>query len=168
LGKLGQNRHSTALAGQDKSGREEGRSMPKQERFEKIHELQDELRNLRYEYWRDDVLYSYQWFLLLVGMVGILLLWFRYVNRSRLAGILICGLITLEITTSLDVLGAEMQAWDYPSMLLPWGARLFCVDFMISIIIMFLYQWFVSWRIYMLAAAVMSLLFAFVLEPVCI
>ncbi|WP_100012265.1 CBO0543 family protein [Lentibacillus sediminis] len=133
-----------------------------------IKEAQQKLSELRGEYWLQEVVFSFQWWFLLISMLLIGLLWLRIVDRKMLRGITLYGVITLGIVMFLDVFGAELVLWDYPAMVLPWGSRIIFINMIISIVYMLLYQCFPAWNRFILASAVTALIFAFVLEPLAI
>lgn len=120
------------------------------------------------DYWREEVLYSFQWWFLLISTFVIGYLWWKFVDRSRLRNIVLHGFLTLSIVIFLDVLGSELHLWDYPKMVLPWGSRIICIDIIISLVFMMLYQRFRVWKTYILISLLMALTFAFILEPLAI
>ncbi|CAM4406535.1 hypothetical protein [Paenibacillus tarimensis] len=136
--------------------------------LEDLHRIQKELGSMRWEYWKSEVLFTFPWWFLIISLTAVLVLWVRTVDRTRLPQIVICGLLTQMICVSLDVTGAELQLWDYPHMLMPWGSRLYSVDLMIGFLFMWIYQYTNSWKQYTLFALTLALLFAFVLEPIAV
>ncbi|PGT82258.1 MULTISPECIES: CBO0543 family protein [Bacillaceae] len=133
-----------------------------------IMETQAKLSKIRWEYWRDDIIFSYQWWFLIITFVILFIVWIRLLDKSRLLTILLFGFITLNIVTFLDTLGGELQVWEYPKMILPWGPRILCIDLMISIYFMLLYQFFTKWRSYIFASIILSAIFSFIFEPIAI
>lgn len=137
-------------------------------KLEDIISLQEKIGKLRWDYWRDDVLLTWPWWFLLLSMLVLIFLWWKTVDRTRFTSIVTFGLFIFASALFFDTFGAELILWDYPYMVLPWGSRLFCVDLMIAIFMMWLYQWFVSWPIFLIGATVMSTVFSFVLEPLAV
>ncbi|MBZ9536806.1 hypothetical protein KGR20_21845 [Cytobacillus oceanisediminis] len=137
-------------------------------RFSELEKAQKTLSHLRLDYWREEVLYSFQWWFLLISTFVIGYLWWKFVDRSRLRNIVLHGFLTLSIVIFLDVLGSELHLWDYPKMVLPWGSRIICIDIIISLVFMMLYQRFRVWKTYILISLLMALTFAFILEPLAI
>ncbi|UHA60615.1 hypothetical protein KDJ21_002460 [Metabacillus litoralis] len=133
-----------------------------------IMETQAKLSKIRWDYWRDDIIFSYQWWFLIITFVILFIVWIRLLDKSRLLIILLFGFITLNIVTFLDTLGGELQIWEYPKMILPWGPRILCIDLMISIYFMLLYQFFTKWRSYIFASIILSAIFSFIFEPIAI
>lgn len=133
-----------------------------------IMETQAKLSKIRWDYWRDDIIFSYQWWFLIITFVILFIVWIRLLDKRRLLTILLFGFITLNIVTFLDTLGGELQIWEYPKMILPWGPRILCIDLMISIYFMLLYQFFTKWRSYIFASIILSAIFSFIFEPIAI
>ncbi|PZD95442.1 hypothetical protein DNH61_12980 [Paenibacillus sambharensis] len=136
--------------------------------LEDLNRVQEELSGMRWNYWKSEVLFTFPWWFLIISMAVVLILWVRTVDKSRLPQIVICGLITQIVCVSFDVTGAELQLWDYPNMVIPWGSRLYSVDLMIGFLFMWIYQYAKSWSQYALFALLLALLFAFVLEPIAV
>lgn len=133
-----------------------------------IMETQAKLSKIRWDYWRNDIIFSYQWWFLIITFVILFIVWIRLLDKRRLLMILLFGFITLNIVTFLDTLGGELQIWEYPKMILPWGPRILCIDLMISIYFMLLYQFFTKWRSYIFASIILSAIFSFIFEPIAI
>lgn len=134
--------------------------------FSDIVHIQGVLKIKRWEYWREEVVFTPQWWFMLGVLLFIFIVWIKIVDKSRLQSILLVGFTTLSIAFFLDVFGGEFSLWDYPKMVLPWGARNTCIDLMISILFMLLYQFLTSWKKYFLGAVFTSATFSFVFEPI--
>ncbi len=73
------------------------------------------------------------------------------------------------IATIIDIIGCEYVLWGYSVDLVPLISPLIVTDYcFLPITYMLLYQYFVSWRSFTIAATVMSLLLAFVAESLAI
>jgi hypothetical protein len=140
----------------------------KEELFDLLKEKQEELGQLRWEYWREYVFLSFAWWFLIVSLVIFLLLWWHYVDRSRLKDILLFGMSLLVLTIFLDILGSELNLWDYPAMVLPWGARLICVDLIIPLGFMVVFQLTDRWLTFIMGSFAVAGVYAFILEPIAI
>ncbi|WP_226669933.1 CBO0543 family protein [Metabacillus litoralis] len=131
-----------------------------------IMEKQKELSIMRWEYWETEVVFTPQWWFLLISFIILFLVWLVILDKTRLVSIFLFGFITFSIVSILDTLGGEMQLWEYPKMILPWGPRIVTIDLMITIFLMLLYQFFHTWKIYILATFCLSAVFSFVMEPI--
>ncbi|WP_186579324.1 CBO0543 family protein [Aquibacillus kalidii] len=136
--------------------------------FSDIINTQKELRWLRWEYWVNEVFLTWQWLFLIFSVCFTIFIFVKLVDRTKLTKVLLVGTSSLMIVTFLDVLGAELVLWDYPTMVVPWGSRLICVDIIISIIFMLIYQFFPNWKKYVIASLIVSAIFSFILEKVAI
>ncbi|UJF32345.1 hypothetical protein [Paenibacillus hexagrammi] len=130
-----------------------------------LNELQTALSDARWVYWYQHVFLSWQWLLLLLFTAVLTLVWVMAVDRIRLLAIVFFGSCIFIASLIADSLGGELQLWDYPSMLLPWGPRIICIDWSIAIFSMMIYQLFTNWLLFLGAAICLSAFFSFILEP---
>lgn len=126
---------------------------------------QQEVLTMRLEYWRTEVLFTPQWWFLLISFLILVILWLFIFDKKRVISITLFGFISFSIVSILDTLGGELLIWEYPKMVLPWGPRIVTIDLMISIFFMMIYQFFHSWKLYIIASACLSAIFSFILEP---
>ncbi|MBM7604969.1 putative integral membrane protein [Metabacillus crassostreae] len=126
---------------------------------------QEEVLTLRLEYWRNEVVFTPQWWFLLVSFIILVIFWLFILDKTRVVSILLFGFVAFSIVSILDTLGGELLLWEYPKMVLPWGPRIVTIDLMISIYFMILYQFFQSWKMYIIASICLSAIFSFILEP---
>ncbi|MBU7594790.1 CBO0543 family protein [Metabacillus halosaccharovorans] len=131
-----------------------------------IMKAQEKVSSLRWYYWRDEIVFTPQWWFMLIFLIILIFVWIRILDHSRIFPILLYGLLTFNIATVLDTFGGELQLWEYPKMVLPWGPRVICIDVMIALFFMMLYQFFVKWKTFIFASIFLSGIFAFVFEPV--
>jgi hypothetical protein len=134
----------------------------------KVEKLQQTLSHLRFEYWKEHVVFSFQWWFLLAALFLSIYLAYRYFDRSRFTAILLFLFITFSIVAFLDIFGAELNLWEYPAMVVPWGTRNLCIDMMMSIFYTLIYQRFSNWSPFIIASAVLAAVYTFVFEPIAI
>lgn len=139
--------------------------MEKGDWLDKMTQIQTDLGNQRLEYWRSNVLFSFNWWLLLLYFGLFWFIWWKVADRRKLPELLGMGGFVLVLSLLLDSIGAELGFWDYPMMVLPWGPRLMIVDAALPIFYMLLYQYAPDWKRYTACLLLMSLFFSFVLEP---
>ena len=73
------------------------------------------------------------------------------------------------IASYIDIIGCEYVLWGYPSDLIPLITPLTVTDAcLIPISYMFLYQYFVNWKPFIIASIILSALYVFALEPLAI
>lgn len=132
-----------------------------------IIELQRQLTSLRIDEWlREDVFHFKWWFLLGIFIVSISA-WWILVNKTRLHEISLYAALTMIITLGLDEYGEELTLWDYPIDIIPIFPPLTAVDLAsLPTVYSLIYQYFTTWKSFILASLVMSTVFCFVLEPI--
>ena len=79
---------------------------------------------------------------------------------------LLFGLFVTIVATFLDVFGWNRQTWVYPTQLLPMCTPLLPFYFaIVPVSHMLVYQYFRSWKSFILAEILTALFFAFIAEP---
>ncbi|WP_309118923.1 CBO0543 family protein [Paenibacillus sp.] len=133
--------------------------------YRQSQELQRQLTDARETYFFNEVVHSYQWWLMLAALVvSYTLLWFL-IDRSRLVPILLVGWFVFGVATAADGVGGDLVLWDYPRMGIPWGERLLQADLVMPVGYMLTYQWYREWKPFFVACVALAVLYAFVLEP---
>lgn len=95
-------------------------------------------------------------------------IWAKLVKRDIILEILLFGTIIILTTALLDVVGTQYSFWDYPIAFLPFIPRAFPFDFsMVPVAYMLLYQYFRTWKSFILAQIIMALTYAYIGEPFC-
>ncbi|XQY92322.1 hypothetical protein ACNRWW_02440 [Metabacillus sp. HB246100] len=131
-----------------------------------IIEKQEIISKMRWEYWQNHIVFSPQWWFLLISVLLLFIVWLIVSDKHKLLPILFMGVITFSVVSILDTIGGDIDLWDYPIMVLPWGPRILSIDIMISIFFMLIYQLFQTWKAYTIAALGMAFTFAFIFEPI--
>jgi hypothetical protein len=116
--------------------------------------------------WLNNELFSWNWWVL-VGFILIpLIIWIKVVDRKRMLEYLLVWTLVIISTSYLDAVGADLKFWTYPVQFLPITPRAIPFDiFMVGITYMLLYQYFSSWKTYIIALVIMASTFAFIGEP---
>ncbi len=134
---------------------------------ESIYELERQLTQMRIENWLKHDLFSFQWWLLLAVLVIPWLLWWKWVDKKRLTEITLFGAFILIIASFLDATMSDLRFWKYNYYVIPLWPRLITADFtIIPVAYMFIYQYFQTWKSFLLVMLVISLFFAFIGEPI--
>lgn len=128
-----------------------------------------EMTTTRMQEWLHGELFTPRWFLMLALLAITLTLWWRLVDKSRLGEITLYTLIIILFIIVLDELGEELSLWYYPVDLFfifpPTTAiNISCMP----LIYMLVYQRYSTWRGFVIATVVMSLVFCFFFEPVAV
>jgi hypothetical protein len=134
--------------------------------LEKTRQMMEALNEISWSYWTENVLYSWQWWFMLLSALIALYACFKLIDRNRLVSICLYGVFMLFIVTYLDTIGSELVLWEYPYMVIPWGARIICIDILITVGYVAIYQKWMAWKSYFLAIVSLAVVYAFILEPV--
>ncbi|MBT2736184.1 CBO0543 family protein [Bacillus sp. ISL-7] len=137
-------------------------------KFQEIEKHYEQLRNLWLDYWTQEVLFTYQWWTMIVVLIIPFFLWWRLVDKTRIIEISMVGLFVSIIAFILDQIGSSLGYWTYPYTLTPLERDLWAVaDFsIIPFFYMIIYQWFPKWKTFILGTVVFALFSAFVGESI--
>lgn len=83
--------------------------------FKKLHELHVDF----YHLWRDDVLFSWRWWFALSLIIVPWMIWFIIRKKESTDRLLYAGLISMLLSSFLDVIGIAMGLWTYPANVFP-------------------------------------------------
>ena len=134
--------------------------------FNQYIAAKNDLFSLRLDHWIKREFLSSQWLGIVFATVIFIFLWWRLLDKKRLIEILLFGLFIAIISSIIDGIGTELNAWDYPIKLGPMYFPLVVVDLlMLPYILMLLYQYFADWKNYLVAITIASAIFCFIIEP---
>lgn len=132
----------------------------------KINDLELVLSKMDLAQWLKYELFTWNWWLLVAFLILPWFIWFKFVHRAKIVEILLFGLLVIVITTILDILGTKLSFWVYPYQLIPFFPRALTFDMsMIPVGFMLVYQYFRTWKSFMVALVCLAFLFAFIGEP---
>jgi hypothetical protein len=133
--------------------------------FEKVTEAQLHYFNLIYKSWLS-TLFTLQWWLLLFALCIPWVVWWIFVDKSRLGEILSFGLLISLIATTLDEVGSAFGIWSYNYRLAPLCVNLKSTNISIlPVLYMFTYQFFYQWKPFIIASVLLAIFLSFVGEP---
>jgi hypothetical protein len=136
--------------------------------WEEITKLRQELNDSYLEYWLHNNLFSFDWWLILVSIIGISIIWWIFLDKSRIFEILTYGLMIAVIATFFDIIGVNFLLFGYPNSLLPITPSIVPYVTVLPMIYMFLYQTCTNWKWFIIGNVVLAVVFAFVVEPILI
>ncbi|MFB3166880.1 CBO0543 family protein [Neobacillus sp. 179-C4.2 HS] len=138
------------------------------DKFQEIEKHYGQLRTLWQDYWTQEVVFTYQWWIMILTLLIPFFLWWKLVDKTRIREISLVGLIVSCIALILDQIGSSLGFWTYPFTLTPLERDLWAVaDFSVMpFFYMMLYQWFPKWKSYLVAIIIFSLFSAFVGEKI--
>ncbi|WP_421385328.1 CBO0543 family protein [Bacillus salacetis] len=129
-------------------------------------ELQDIYTQTDFQYWLEYELFSWNWWILVAFVIVPWALWVKVLDRKRVMEIILFGSLVVIPTTYLDAIGSDLRFWMYPTELIPVTPRAIAFDMsMVVVAYMLIYQYFSSWKSFIIALVCMALLFAFIGEP---
>lgn len=135
--------------------------------FKEIINLQKQLTNLEHQYWMDNVVFTFNWWVLLCIFIAPWLIWWKLVDKRRIREILLYGFIIMVLSSVLDDIGVSSLLWAYPYQLLQILDRLNAIDLtVLPIMYMLIYQYFYKWNSFLIAHVLLALFSAFVAEPI--
>lgn len=118
-------------------------------------------------HWINHELFTWNWWILVLFIVIPLIIWLLVVDRKRMLEFLLVWTLVIIPTSYLDAIGVDLKFWVYPVQFIPITPRAIPFDiFMVGITYMLLYQFFSSWKAYLMALFIMAFTFAFIGEPI--
>lgn len=134
--------------------------------FEETYALQSAADAAGRDFWFNSVVFTYQWWLLVAITIIPFIVWWKIVDRRRFFEITTYGLLVALLAGLLDAIGVETDAWEYKYDLVPLLDVFIAYD--ISVLpasYMVIYQYCHTWQSFAIAHVILSLVFAFVSEP---
>lgn len=126
------------------------------------------LKNTNYKFWLNYNLFSFVWWLMLIFFILVWVIWWKLVDKTRLAEIVLYGLMIGLAATLMDVVGVAFILWGYPNMFSPLVPPVFSITVygLLPIAFMLTYQYTTDWKSFAIATVIVSIILAFVAEPV--
>lgn len=132
-----------------------------------VIEIFDKLADIRKKFYWENVIFSWQWWFLIIIMVVLWTTWVILVDKKRLHTILMVGIISSLFAGVLDDMGLSFALWYYQYPLTPLTSRLDPVNMaIIPVFYMFLYQYARRWGPYLIALTLLTLFAVLVAEPI--
>jgi hypothetical protein len=128
--------------------------------------LQLQLNVARTDEWLQGDVLHLRWWLMLILFTITAFIWWKALDKSRLPEYLLFSFWVVIFILMLDELGEEMTLWYYTTDLVPWfppisAINIACLPSAYGL----LYRLFRKWKGFLIASAVMSIVFCFALEP---
>ena len=107
---------------------------------DEIFKLYHELNKRLYTIWKNEILFTWQWWLLLALSVLPWIIWYLIRDKESTGRLLYAGFCVMVISTFLDFIGIAAGLWEYPLKLIPfiqslapWNVTLLPVVTMITL-----------------------------------
>lgn len=133
--------------------------------WQDILEIANQYSMNRIEYWQNDVLFSFNWWILLVTTISLVITWIIILDKKRKLEIISYGMMVTIFGDFGDMLGLSISLWGYPYTIVHMPEILEIHNIMMPILYMMVYQYFRQWKTFLIAAAVNAIIFPFILEP---
>jgi len=131
-----------------------------------IFEAQKNLLEINYTYWIEHVLFSFNWWFLIILTILPWGIWWRFVDKKRIIEISLMGALVMISAVILDVIGVSLLLWLYTYKNIQMIPILSTIDLtIVPIVYMFVYQFFPKWKSYLIALVVVTTGSAFIAEP---
>ena len=138
------------------------------ESFREVQRLRAEMHRAEILRWRQEELFTWQWWLLAALTVIPLILWWLALDKKRAYEIALYGCLIDLMALILDNFGTNLLWWGYPIKLLPVLPPLVTADsVLVPIFLMMVYQYFsATWKSHWIANLAAAACLAFIAEPV--
>ncbi len=121
----------------------------------------------RIDEWLNEELFKLNWWILLALFLLNLFLWWKLADKRRMSELVLYTALVVIWVIVLDELGEEMCLWYYTSDILPLFPPITAIDIScLPLLYMLIYQHTKRWKSFLIASAVMSIVFCFVFEPI--
>lgn len=111
-------------------------------KIKELHEQIDVANTDLSGIWKEDILFTWQWWLGIGFILGFWVLWFRYRKNSSTSRLLYAGFIVIILSSWFDFIGITLGLWYYPVELLPTIPSYVLFDFtLLPILTMILLQY---------------------------
>lgn len=129
-------------------------------------DIHEKYAQLHQQHFYENVIFSYQWWFLILTMVILWSIWAFLVDKRQLHMILLTGLLSSAAALTLDEIGISMALWVYPYYLIPFSNVQYPIDIaIIPVFYMLLYQYFKKWKSYLIVLIILTLFAVIIVEP---
>jgi hypothetical protein len=133
----------------------------------KAVEIQWHLTCVRFDVWMKEDVFRLRWWFLLILFVIFSYVWWKSVDKSRLFEIVLYMTLISIFALILDELGEELCLWDYPTDIFPLFPPISAVNLAcMPIVYALVYQYFNTWKKFIIASILIAAIFSFILEPI--
>lgn len=136
--------------------------------LQELLDAEEKYHNVLKTYWYENNFQTLEWWFLLTLSIVPAIVWWVWVDKTRLIENTAFGLFYGVTAIFLDSIGSNAMVWTYPVRLTPYlNPQLYPYDVGVVIIpFMFVYQKYsMSFKWFFIATGVLSLFLAFIAEP---
>ncbi|MUV37841.1 hypothetical protein JNUCC1_01647 [Lentibacillus sp. JNUCC-1] len=136
--------------------------------WQEVLELTQQFRDAKIEYWLNENLFTFSWWVLFVTTIAAFAGWIMILDKKRIFEIITYGCLVTTLAFTADSIGVALVLWSYPNTLTPIPVTAEIHKVLMPVIYMVIYQYFKTWKTFLRASAINALVFAFMLEPLLI
>ena len=136
--------------------------------WQDVLDLTTQFRNTTTEYWLSENVFTFSWWILLITTVGLFIVWYIFLDKNRIFEIITYGFFVGTIAILADTFGISLGLWQYPITLTPLPLTIEIHRMQMPIIYMMIFQYFKTWKAFLIAVTINSFVFAFIMEPLLI
>ncbi len=119
------------------------------------------------EEWQNDQLFRLNWWILLALFLFNMFLWWKLADKKRMSELVLYTVLIIIWVIALDEIGEELSLWYYKADITPLFPPITAIDMScLPLLYMLIYQYTKTWKSFLIASAVMSIVFCFVFEPI--
>lgn len=134
--------------------------------YDKIVELQRQVTSERYIYWKNEDLFTYQWWILVGIAVLSLGAWLVLLDKKKARKMLQFGSLVVILAMFMDCIGTELILWGYPHHFLYLVPLLNPVNIVaLPVTYMLIYQCCSGWKKFLAVLTIFAAVFSFIAEP---
>ncbi|GIO24851.1 CBO0543 family protein [Oceanobacillus sp. J11TS1] len=133
--------------------------------WQDVMELTKQFRDTKLEYWLNENLFTFSWWILFITTIGLFVVWLILLDKKRIFEIITYGFFVTSVAILGDALGVMLMLWNYPNSLLPVSLIIEIHRIQMPAIYMIIYQYFPKWKSFLIASTINAFIFAFILEP---
>jgi len=136
-----------------------------QSTWQDVLELTQQYKYTKTEYWYSENVFTLSWWILLVTSIGLFILWIIILDKKSIFEIITYGFFVGTVAIYADVIGVWFGLWQYPNTITPMHLPIEIHRLQMPIIYMIIYQYFKTWKTFLIAATINAFVFTFLLEP---
>jgi hypothetical protein len=136
--------------------------------WNEIINIRETYQDTYWEYWLNHDLFSFAWWLLLVLNILFIYMACKLLDRTRLFELLTVGGLVVVFSSMLDTILIQYCLTAYPTSLTPLTPSFFTSStyIILPVFYMLLYQFFSTWKSFIVANVITGIFLAFVIENV--
>ncbi|GIO26368.1 CBO0543 family protein [Ornithinibacillus bavariensis] len=135
------------------------------ESWEEVVKITRQFNNIQLEHWLNDTLFTFRWWILLFTTLVFLFVWLIILDKKRIFEITTYGFMVAFTAVIADITGVFLMLWQYKHTLTPLSIVIEIDTILMPIIYMIIYQYFNTWKSFIIAVIIQAFIFSFILEP---